>query len=94
MVAPNPNNSPHSLQLPTTTPARFDIVGGFAVLHLGGGAPAVAVDATRVVAIAAADIGVRALILDCGGAVLVKTSEEIPKLAQLIDEAARALEGD
>lgn len=64
------------------------------MLHLGNGVPAIAVDATRVVAITTADVGVRALILDCGGAVVVRCSEDIPKLAELIDAAARALEGD
>lgn len=81
------------MQLPTTPKSRFEIVGGFALLHLAGGAT-VAVDATRVVAITPADVGVRALILDCGGAVVVKCTEDLRTLAKLIDAAARALEGD
>ncbi len=90
MVANSPNSP---LQIPLQPKTSFEIVGSYAVFTFAGGA-IVAFDPTRVLGVSVADIGVRVIIMDGGGALAVKCNDDVKTLTTLIDTAARTIDGD
>jgi len=90
MVAPNPNDL--SLHIPRSKPLDYVIVGELAVFHFEN--TSVALDPARVRGIFAPDLGVRVILVEGGAAVSFKSNAAVAVLAELIDRAAREIDGE